>query len=58
MVYEISVKYDNGTWGTVRQTASPPFRIGDRVLATDRGLEFAPKPACRTRSGRRNGAQW
>ena len=40
VVYEISVKYDNGTWGTVRQTSSPPFRIGDRVLVTDRGLEL------------------
>lgn len=39
VVYEISVKYDDGTWGTVRQTSSPPFRIGDRVLVTDRGLE-------------------
>jgi outer membrane lipoprotein SlyB len=38
-VYEISIKYDNGTWGTVRQSAYPPFRIGDRVLVTDRGLE-------------------
>lgn len=40
VVYEIGVKYDNGTWGTIRQTASPPFRIGDRVLVTDRGLEL------------------
>ena len=40
VVYEISVKYDNGTWGTIRQTSSPPFRIGDRVLVTDRGLEL------------------
>ncbi len=39
-VYEISVKYDNGSWGTIRQTASPPFRIGDRVLVTDQGLEL------------------
>ena len=39
-VYEISVKYDNGTWGSIRQTASPPFRIGDRVLVTDNGLEY------------------
>ena len=31
-VWEIGVKYDNGTWGTIRQTASLPFRIGDRVL--------------------------
>lgn len=40
VVYEISVKYDNGTWGTIRQTSSPPFRIGDRVLVTDQGLEL------------------
>ncbi len=40
VVYEISVKYDNGTWGSVRQTASPPFHIGDRVLVTDKGLEY------------------
>jgi outer membrane lipoprotein SlyB len=39
-VWEIGVKYDNGTWGTIRQTASPPFRIGDRVLVTDQGLEY------------------
>jgi outer membrane lipoprotein SlyB len=39
-VYEISVKYDDGTWGTIRQTASPPFRIGDRVLVSDQGLEL------------------
>src|SRR4249920_2868462 len=39
-VYEISVKYDNGTWGSIRQTTSPPFRIGDRVLVTDKGLEY------------------
>jgi outer membrane lipoprotein SlyB len=40
MVYEIAVKYDDGTWGTIRQSSSPPFRIGDRVLVTDRGLEL------------------
>jgi outer membrane lipoprotein SlyB len=40
MVYEIGVKYDDGTWGTIRQTSSPPFRIGDRVLVTDRGVEL------------------
>ena len=39
-VWEIGVKYDNGSWGTIRQTASPPFRIGDRVLVTDQGLEY------------------
>jgi outer membrane lipoprotein SlyB len=40
MVYEIAVKYDDGTWATIRQSSSPPFRIGDRVLVTDRGLEL------------------
>jgi outer membrane lipoprotein SlyB len=40
MVYEIAVKYDDGTWGTIRQSSSPPFRIGDRVLVTDRGVEL------------------
>jgi outer membrane lipoprotein SlyB len=40
VVYEIGIKYDNGSWGTIRQTASPPFRIGDRVLVTDQGLEY------------------
>ena len=40
VVWEIGVKYDNGSWGTVRQTASPPFRIGDRVLVTDQRLEY------------------
>ena len=39
-VWEIGVKYDNGSWGTIRQTASPPFHIGDRVLVTDQGLEY------------------
>lgn len=39
-VWEIGVKYDDGSWGTIRQTASPPFRIGDRVLVTDQGLEY------------------
>jgi outer membrane lipoprotein SlyB len=40
MVYEIAVKYDDGTWGTIRQSSSPPFKVGDRVLVTDRGLEL------------------
>ena len=40
VVYEIGVKYDNGTWATIKQTASPPFKIGDRVLVTDQGLEY------------------
>ena len=39
VVYEIAVKYDDGSWGSIRQSAAPQLRIGDRVLVTDRGLE-------------------
>jgi len=37
--YEIGVKYDDSSWGSIRQSAAPSFRIGDRVLVTDLGLE-------------------
>jgi len=39
VVYEIAVRYDDRTWGTIRQSSSPPFHVGERVLVTDRGLE-------------------
>lgn len=39
-VWEIGVRYDNGSWGTIKQSATPPFRVGDRVLVTDSGLEY------------------
>src|SRR5258708_3534337 len=39
-VWEIGVKYDRGGGGRMGQAAPPPFRIGDRVLVTDQGLEY------------------
>lgn len=39
MVYDIAVRYDDRSWGTIHQSAPPPFKVGDRVLVTDRGLE-------------------
>lgn len=40
MVYQVGVKYDDGTWGTIRQTAPTGLRIGDRIVVTDRGIEM------------------
>lgn len=38
--YQIGVKYDDGTWATIRQTAPTGLHIGDRVVVTDRGIEL------------------
>jgi len=40
VVYQIGIKYDDGTWATIRQTAPTGLRIGDRVRVTDYGLEL------------------
>jgi outer membrane lipoprotein SlyB len=40
VVYQIGVKYDDGSWVTIRQTASTGLRIGDRVRVTDSGIEL------------------
>ena len=40
VVYQIGVKYDDGTWGTIRQLAPTGLRIGDRVRVTDFGIEL------------------
>jgi outer membrane lipoprotein SlyB len=40
MVYQIGIKYDDGTWATIRQTAPTGLRIGDRVRGTDYGIEL------------------
>jgi len=40
VVYQIGVKYDDGTWTTIRQSAQPVFRVGDRVRVTDSGIEL------------------
>ena len=40
VVYQIGVKYDDGTWATIRQASPTGLRIGDRVRVTDRGIEL------------------
>ena len=40
VVYQIGVRYDDGTWATIRQTTPTGLRIGDRVQVTDRGIEL------------------
>jgi outer membrane lipoprotein SlyB len=38
--YQIGVKYDDGSWATVRQTAPTGLHIGDRVVVTDNGIQL------------------
>jgi outer membrane lipoprotein SlyB len=40
VVYQIGVKYDDGTWATVRQATPTGLRVGDRVRVTDGGIEL------------------
>jgi outer membrane lipoprotein SlyB len=40
VVYQIGIKYDDGSWATIRQTAPTGLRIGDRVRVTDYGVEL------------------
>ena len=40
VVYQIGVKYDDGSWATSRQAAPTGLRIGDRVRVTDHGVEL------------------
>ena len=40
VIYQIGVRYDDGSWVTIRQAAPTGLRIGDRVRVTDRGLEL------------------
>ena len=40
VTYQIGVKYDDGTWATIRQASPTGLRIGDRVRVTDRGVEL------------------
>jgi outer membrane lipoprotein SlyB len=42
VIYEIAVRYDDRTWGTIKQSGAPQFKVGDRVLVTDQGLEPLP----------------
>jgi outer membrane lipoprotein SlyB len=38
--YQVGVKYDDGTWATIRQTAPTGLHIGDRVVVTDNGIQL------------------
>jgi outer membrane lipoprotein SlyB len=40
VIYEISVKYDDGTWATMRQGSPTGLRIGDRVVVTDGSIQL------------------
>jgi outer membrane lipoprotein SlyB len=40
VVYTIGIRYEDGTWATVRQSANTGLRVGDRVRVTDTGLEL------------------
>ena len=39
-VWRIGVRYDDGTFATIQQTAAPNLRIGDRVRVTNTGIEL------------------
>lgn len=39
-VWRIGVRYDDGAFATVQQTAAPALRIGDRVRVTNTGIEL------------------
>jgi outer membrane lipoprotein SlyB len=38
--YQIGVKYDDGSWVTIRQNSPTGLRIGDRVVVTDNGIQL------------------
>jgi outer membrane lipoprotein SlyB len=40
VVYQIGVRYDDGSWATIRQGAPTGLRVGDRVRVTDSGIEL------------------
>jgi len=40
VIYQIGVKFDDGSWATIRQAAPTGLRIGDRVRVTDSGVEL------------------
>ena len=43
LIWEIGVRYDDGSYGSITQTQAPGLRIGDRVRVTDTGLELLPR---------------
>lgn len=40
VVYQIGIRYDDGSWATIRQAVPTGLRIGDRVRVTDYGVEL------------------
>ncbi|MCC7227197.1 MAG: glycine zipper 2TM domain-containing protein [Burkholderiaceae bacterium] len=40
IVWRIGVRYDDGSFATIQQTASPNLRVGDRVRVTNSGIEL------------------
>jgi outer membrane lipoprotein SlyB len=40
VVYQIGVRYEDGTWATVRQASPTGLKVGDRVRVTDTGIEL------------------
>ena len=44
-VWEITVRYDNGSFGFVTQEAEPELKVGDRVRLIENVLEPIARPA-------------
>ncbi len=40
MVWVVGVRYSDGSYATIQQTAAPGLRIGDRVRVTSNGIEL------------------
>jgi outer membrane lipoprotein SlyB len=40
LVWDVGVRYDDGSYATVQQTSAPGLRIGDRVRVTSTGMEL------------------
>jgi outer membrane lipoprotein SlyB len=38
--YQVGVKYDDGSWVTVRQNSPTGLRIGDRVVVTNNSIQL------------------
>lgn len=43
MVWQIAVRYDDGSFATIRQEATPIVRPGDRVRVNPNGLELVSR---------------
>lgn len=43
LAWQIGIRYDDGSYGTITQTQPPGLRIGDRVRVTDTGFEILPR---------------